>query len=77
MKTALVHEFLVTWGGSDLVASTFCELYPDAPLFTALFDPRVNRLGMATGLVLVVLLVLHGFESKVGAKARSGSSANL
>ena len=31
----------------------------------------------ATGLVLVVLLVLHGFESRVGAKAKSGSSANL
>lgn len=41
MNIALVHEFLVTWGGSDLVARNFAELYPDAPLFTALYDAGV------------------------------------
>ena len=41
MNIALVHEFLVTWGGSDLVARTFCDIYPGAPLYTALYDPAV------------------------------------
>ena len=38
MKIALVHEFLVTWGGSDLVAEVFHEMFPEAPIFTALYD---------------------------------------
>ena len=43
MNIALVHEFLVTWGGSDLVARTFCEIFPGAPLYTALLDEKVMR----------------------------------
>lgn len=38
MNVALVHEFLITWGGSDLVVQKFCEVYPNAPIYTALFD---------------------------------------
>ncbi|MEW5945532.1 MAG: glycosyltransferase [bacterium] len=38
MRVALVHEFLVTWGGSDLVVQKFAEIYPDAPIYTALYD---------------------------------------
>ena len=41
MNIALVHEFLVTWGGADLVARTFCEQFPGAPLYTALYDKNV------------------------------------
>ena len=41
MNIALVHEFLVTWGGSDLVAREFCKAFPGAPLHTALYDARV------------------------------------
>ncbi len=38
MNIALVHEFLVTWGGADLVLQKFGEIYPDAPMFTAVYD---------------------------------------
>ncbi len=38
MKVALVHEFLVTWGGSDLVVREFADVYPEAPIYTALYD---------------------------------------
>lgn len=41
MNVALAHEFLVTWGGSDLVVQKFAEIYPDAPIFTALYEPSV------------------------------------
>lgn len=41
MKTALVHEFLITWGGSDLVVHKFGEIYPDAPIFTAMYEPSI------------------------------------
>jgi glycosyltransferase involved in cell wall biosynthesis len=43
MNVALVHEFLITWGGSDFVVQKFGEIYPEAPIFTALFDR--GRLG--------------------------------
>jgi len=43
LKVALVHEFLITWGGSDLVVQKFHEIFPDAPIFTALFDK--NQIG--------------------------------
>lgn len=38
MNIALVHEFLVTWGGADLVVQKFGELYPAAPIYTAIHD---------------------------------------
>lgn len=41
MNVALAHEFLVTWGGSDLVAREFCKTFPGAPLHTALYNPAV------------------------------------
>ncbi len=40
MKVALAHEFLITWGGSDLVVQKFGEIYPDAPIYTAFFDKK-------------------------------------
>lgn len=38
MKVALVHEFLVTWGGSDLVLDVFHDMFPQAPIYTAMYD---------------------------------------
>lgn len=44
MNVALAHEFLVTWGGSDLVAREFCKTFPGAPLYTTLYNaPVMNR----------------------------------
>ena len=43
MKTALVHEFLITWGGSDLVVQKFAEIYPEAPIYTSIYDE--NQIG--------------------------------
>jgi glycosyltransferase involved in cell wall biosynthesis len=40
MNIALVHEFLITWGGSDLVVQKFGEIWPQAPIYTALYDPK-------------------------------------
>jgi len=38
MNVALVHESLITWGGADLVVQKFGEIYPSAPIYTALYD---------------------------------------
>jgi len=42
MKTALVHDDLVQSGGAERVAAVFHALYPKAPLYTAIYDPRTT-----------------------------------
>lgn len=43
MRVALVHDDLVQWGGAERVLGGLCELFPDAPIFTSVFD-RSNHL---------------------------------
>ncbi len=44
MKTAIVHEWLVTFGGSERVVEQLLALYPDADLFTLVdFLPPADR----------------------------------
>lgn len=39
MKVALVHEWLITHGGSEEITGQLCALFPDADLFTLVADP--------------------------------------
>lgn len=39
MKIALVHDYLTQFGGAERVLDAFHEIWPDAPIFTSLFDP--------------------------------------
>lgn len=38
MRVALVHDDLVQWGGAERVFLGLCEIYPDAPIYTSVFD---------------------------------------
>ena len=40
MKVALVHDYLREFGGAERVLETLHEMYPDAPLYTAYFNPK-------------------------------------
>jgi glycosyltransferase involved in cell wall biosynthesis len=40
MRIALVHESLVRNGGAERVLDAFHELYPDAPIYTSVYDPQ-------------------------------------
>ena len=42
MKVALVHDDLVTKGGAERVVLALHRLYPDAPIFTALYHPETT-----------------------------------
>lgn len=42
MKTALVHDDLVQGGGAERVAAHFHRMFPDAPLYTSLYDRRTT-----------------------------------
>lgn len=37
-KVALVHDFLVAYGGAERVFEAIAEMYPEAPLYTLLYD---------------------------------------
>jgi len=38
MRVALVHDDLVQWGGAERVLLGLCEIFPDAPIYTSVFD---------------------------------------
>lgn len=40
MRVALVHDWLNQYGGAERVLEVFHDLYPDAPVYTSIFEPR-------------------------------------
>ncbi|MEK7494485.1 MAG: glycosyltransferase, partial [Patescibacteria group bacterium] len=40
-KIALVHDFLIQYGGAERVLEALCEMFPDAPVYTLLADQRM------------------------------------
>lgn len=38
MKIALVHDYLVQYGGAERVLSALTEVFPEAPIYTLLYD---------------------------------------
>ena len=38
MKIALVHDYLNQYGGAERVLEAFTKIYPDAPIFTLVYD---------------------------------------
>lgn len=43
MKIALVHDYLVQYGGAERVLESFSEIWPEAPIYTLLYDK--NKMG--------------------------------
>lgn len=43
MKVALVHDDLMQWGGAERVLLAISEVFPEAPIYTSVFN-RENRL---------------------------------
>jgi glycosyltransferase involved in cell wall biosynthesis len=40
MKVVLLHDWLTGFRGGERVLEAFCELFPDAPLYTLLWQPK-------------------------------------
>lgn len=40
MKVALVHDDLVQWGGAERVLVGLCKIFPDAPVYTSVYDDK-------------------------------------
>ncbi|MGQ9570525.1 MAG: glycosyltransferase family 4 protein [Thermodesulfovibrionales bacterium] len=44
MKVAIIHDWLVTWGGSEQVLGQIVQLYPDADIYALIdFFPEAER----------------------------------
>lgn len=66
MRIAIVHDDLVQWGGAERVLSVLSEMYPDAPIFTSLFDTKNERLLQNFGnkkLITSFLQTIPGWRS--------------
>lgn len=44
IKVAIVHDFLMKVGGAEKVTSAISELFPDAPIYTLLYNHQVDKL---------------------------------
>lgn len=41
LKIALVHDFLVNFGGAERVLLALAEMFPEAPIYTLLYDKQI------------------------------------
>ena len=44
MRVAIVHDDLVQFGGAERVLEGICEIYPDAPIYTSVYDSSNEQL---------------------------------
>lgn len=42
-KVAIVHDFLLAFGGAERVLRSLAEMYPEAPIYTLLADKRIVK----------------------------------
>ncbi len=38
-RVAIVHDYLNQYGGAERVLEALHDLYPEAPVYTAIYDP--------------------------------------
>ncbi|MBN2585255.1 glycosyltransferase [Patescibacteria group bacterium] len=43
IKVAIVADFLVNFGGAEKVVQVLAEIFPDAPIYTLLYHPRLDK----------------------------------
>jgi hypothetical protein len=40
VRVALVHDYLTEMGGAERVVLALTRIFPEAPLYTSVYDPR-------------------------------------
>jgi len=59
MRVAIVHDDLVQWGGAERMLEGICEIFPDSPIFTSVFDRGNKELNKRFGSKKVVTSFLQ------------------
>ena len=49
MRVAIVHDDLVQWGGAERALQGLCEIFPDAPIYTSVYDKNNLKLKESFG----------------------------
>ncbi len=65
MKVAIVHDDLVQWGGAERVLEGICQIYPDASIFTSVFDksnPELTKRFWSRKIVTLFLQKIPGWK---------------
>jgi glycosyltransferase involved in cell wall biosynthesis len=67
MKLAIVHDYLNQFGGAERVVEALHELYPEAPIYTSIFDPSrlpesFSRMDIRTSFMQNIPLVMPLFK---------------
>lgn len=60
MRIALLHDYLNQYGGAERVLETFCEIFPDAPIYTLFYDEE-KTLGKFKGKKIITSFLNHKF----------------
>ncbi len=64
MKVALVYDRVNKWGGAERVLLAFHELFPDAPLYTSVYNPETAPWASAFTIKTSFLQNLSYFRNK-------------
>jgi glycosyltransferase involved in cell wall biosynthesis len=48
-KIALIHDWLVEFGGAEQVLAALLEIWPQAPIYTMIYDPKGQCASVITG----------------------------
>lgn len=43
LRVAIVHDFLINMGGAEKVTQVLSEIFPEAPIYTLLYHPRMAQ----------------------------------
>lgn len=66
MRVALVHDDLVQWGGAERVLEGISEIFPDAPIYTSVFDQdnkELNKRFKSKKIITSFLQKIPGWRS--------------
>lgn len=56
MKVALVHDYLVQYGGAERVLECFAEIFPKAPIYTMVYDRKLMKNAFADKKIITSFL---------------------
>ncbi len=59
MKVAIVHDDLVQWGGAERVLEGLCKIFPEAPIYTSVYDESNKELQKRFGQKKIVTSFLQ------------------
>jgi glycosyltransferase involved in cell wall biosynthesis len=60
MRVALLHDYLNQYGGAERVLESFCEIFPDAPIYTLFYDEE-KTLGKFKGKKIITSFLNNKF----------------